>query len=138
MPIVDANVALAWSMPSPLSAVALALLSKPGKLQAPGLLTHEVTNAVWVMIHRGLFPAAQGEAIRADALSPVSLMNDDHRLATRALDIAVQLDHPAYDCFYIAAAELEDTVFITADRRLLARLPGTAFVDRVVELGALT
>lgn len=135
MPIIDANVALAWSMRLPNSPAALSLLTQPGKLEAPDLLAHEVTNAVWVMIHRGLFAAERGRAICVDALSPVTLLNDDQTLAARALEIAIQLDHPAYDCFYIAAAEAQDTVFITADRRLLAKLPGSAYADRVIELG---
>jgi predicted nucleic acid-binding protein len=136
MPIVDANVSLAWALPLQHSGAALALLTENEKLEAPSLLAHEITNAIWVMIHRGMFSAVRGNAILTDALSPVALLPNDSALATRALEIAAELDHPAYDAYYIAAAEAADTHFVTADRRLLAKLPGSAFADRVVELGA--
>lgn len=136
MPVVDANVALAWAVPSERTEAAIRLLAEPGDLLAPALLIHEVTNAVWLMIRQGLLSAAQGEAIRADALGPVTFQCDDKRLAARALDIAAELGHPVYDAFYIAAAEAADTRFITADRRLLSKVKGTNFEKRIVELKA--
>jgi len=47
------------------------------------------------------------------------------RLASRAFGLARRLDHPAYDCLYLALAELERTHVVTADRRLLKKLVGT-------------
>ncbi|MDF2781136.1 MAG: PilT protein domain protein, partial [Geminicoccaceae bacterium] len=43
-------------------------------------------------------------------------------LASRAMMLALELDHPVYDCFYLALAESEQSAMLTADRRLLARL----------------
>ncbi len=40
-------------------------------------------------------------------------------LAARAINIAIKLKHPIYDCFYIALAEREDAALITIDKRLL-------------------
>jgi predicted nucleic acid-binding protein len=48
--------------------------------------------------------------------------------------IASQLDHPVYDCFYLALAEARDALLVTADRRLLRKLRGTPWVERVVNL----
>ena len=48
-------------------------------------------------------------------------------LARRALALAIELDHPVYDCFYLALAELEEDVLVTADDRLLRRLSGSRF-----------
>jgi len=39
--------------------------------------------------------------------------------------LALELDHPVYDCFYLALAELERNSMVTADQRLLARLSGS-------------
>ena len=36
--------------------------------------------------------------------------------------IAVALDHPAYDCVYIALAEAEEIRFVTADMSLLHKV----------------
>ena len=41
-------------------------------------------------------------------------------LAARALDFAMALQHPIYDCYYLALAERENTVLVTADVRLVA------------------
>jgi hypothetical protein len=44
-------------------------------------------------------------------------------LVERATDLTVTLDHPVYDCFYVALAERERLPLVSADSRLLA-LPG--------------
>jgi predicted nucleic acid-binding protein len=51
-------------------------------------------------------------------------------LARRALEMAASLDHPIYDCFYLALAEQLDAMLVTADDRLLCRLQGTAWGHR--------
>jgi predicted nucleic acid-binding protein len=45
------------------------------------------------------------------------------------------VSHPAYDCFYIALAEMRDTRVVTDDRRLIARLATTPWSQLVVKLG---
>lgn len=39
-----------------------------------------------------------------------------------ATEMAIQLDHPAYDCLYLALAVANDCQFVTADERLLRKL----------------
>jgi len=51
-------------------------------------------------------------------------------LVRRALQIATELRHPVYDCFYLALAEAEDAAVVTADRRLVQRLSGTEWEAR--------
>jgi len=54
-----------------------------------------------------------------------------------AVRIAVALDHPAYDCIYIALAEAEGLQFVTADMSLLRKVGQQAsarYVDRVLRL----
>ena len=55
-------------------------------------------------------------------------------LAARALAIAAELRHPAYDCFYLALAEVRDLKLITADRRLVARLAESPWQERCLRL----
>ena len=40
-------------------------------------------------------------------------------LLAAALDIAIRLEHPVYDCLYLALAREQGVSLITADRRLL-------------------
>jgi predicted nucleic acid-binding protein len=43
--------------------------------------------------------------------------------------IARDLDHPDYDCFYLALAEQRQATLVTADRRLLNRVRGTQWAS---------
>jgi predicted nucleic acid-binding protein len=43
-------------------------------------------------------------------------------LLEAATRIAVALDHPVYDCVYLAAAEAEGISMVTADERLLRKV----------------
>jgi predicted nucleic acid-binding protein len=49
------------------------------------------------------------------------------QLAARALELAVDLRHPIYDCLYLALAERERAPIVSADARLIsaARRIGT-------------
>ena len=54
-----------------------------------------------------------------------------------ATRIAVALDHPAYDCIYIALAEAEGLRFVTADAGLVRKVGWQAagrYADRVLDL----
>jgi predicted nucleic acid-binding protein len=55
-------------------------------------------------------------------------------LAPRAVAIAGQLDHPVYDCFYLALAEAEQADLVTADMRLVGRVRATSWEQRTVSL----
>ncbi|HEY5047864.1 MAG TPA: type II toxin-antitoxin system VapC family toxin [Rhizomicrobium sp.] len=55
-------------------------------------------------------------------------------LAARAGEIAVELDHPVYDAFYIALAEQEHCVLVTADDRLFRKTRRTPFAKLVKTL----
>jgi predicted nucleic acid-binding protein len=48
-----------------------------------------------------------------------------------ALGIARVLDHPAYDCFYLALAEREHALLVTADDVLVRRLTGTPWARHI-------
>jgi predicted nucleic acid-binding protein len=43
-------------------------------------------------------------------------------LLEAATRIAIELDHPAYDCIYLALAVQSDCRFVTADQRFLRKL----------------
>jgi predicted nucleic acid-binding protein len=64
-----------------------------------------------------------------DRLLPTS------ELATQAIALSLALDHPVYDCLYLATAELEAAVLITADARFKDKLSDTRHASRVALLG---
>jgi predicted nucleic acid-binding protein len=113
--VIDASVALKWVLDEPGSDAADALLDET--LIAPGLWLVEVANALWRRRRQG--ELTQDEARRRlSALmdAPVSTTPiEDDLLA--AAELAASLDHPVYDCLYLALAIREDAVMVTADPR---------------------
>ena len=115
--VVDASVALQWVAPESTSELAAGL--RDGRLTAPDLLIPECANALWKKVARGEFTAMEARrAALALATAPVDLVATPP-LSERAVLIATELDHPAYDCFYLALAEALGTVCVSADRSLV-------------------
>jgi predicted nucleic acid-binding protein len=94
----------------------------------------EITNAAWkfVTFDRITSESAMSavrEVVKAfDELVPTSGLKD------RALAIAIELRHPAYDCFYLALAERNTSPLVTADDRLIRRCADTPFEKLVQSL----
>ena len=52
-----------------------------------------------------------------------------------AIRISLALDHPAYDCMYLATAEMLSYRLITADERLFRKCHGVQTIPAVIRLG---
>lgn len=116
--VVDASVAVKWLITKSFSDQAVQLLDKELTLIAPEVLFAEVTNALWAMCRRGTITKADfAEAVDVLKTAPVAVPVPMRQLAAFAARLAVDLDHPAYDCFYLALAVHEQHPVITADRR---------------------
>jgi predicted nucleic acid-binding protein len=125
--IVDASVAIKWFIDEPGSEVARRLWDDEPDLLAPDLIVPEVCNAAWRKVRLGQSDAAQAKEIAARLRHGVLELRPTAPLATRAMELALDLDHPVYDCFYLALAQAERASLVTADRRLENRLQGTSW-----------
>jgi predicted nucleic acid-binding protein len=111
--VVDASVAVKWLITETFSDQAVRLLDREFTLVAPELLFAEAANALWVMCRRG--------DITASAARP-----------------ATDLDHPTYDCFYLALAVQEQYPVVTADQRFYDIVHKHPYLsDRVVHVASL-
>jgi predicted nucleic acid-binding protein len=132
--VVDASVALRWCFQLNGSDRAEELLRSDDYLIAPDLVIAEITNAAWKFVIFDRVPAdpamsAVREVAKAfEELVPTSLLKD------RALAMAIELRHPAYDCFYLALAERSASPLVTADNRLIRRCSDTPFEKLVQSL----
>ena len=120
MLVVDASVAVLWTLDQQGSDRAAALSGESG-LIAPSLIVVEIGNALWKAVRRGDLPSEHAVTAVEIALGPLHEMKSAEELRARALELAIELDHPIYDCFYLALAERERCALVTADQRLLAR-----------------
>jgi predicted nucleic acid-binding protein len=134
--VVDASVALRWYVDSPLSDVAAALLELDQPLIAPDLVVSEITNAVWKLVRAGHLSEEHGLRIVNTAPSAFSTLVDSSRLCGRAFKLAVTLDHPVYDCLYLALAELEQCRLVAADQKFIRKVADTPWQDLVQPLQA--
>ena len=134
--VIDASIAVKWVVEESDTANALSLRRR-AKLIAPELLIAECANILWKKTRRN-------ELSRREALLAARLLQgaDLELLPTRPLLeaatlIATDLDHPAYDCMYIALTAANDCSFVTADERLLRKLrqrKDSAYFTRVISL----
>lgn len=131
--VIDASVAVKWVVEEPGTAQALSLLRR-GRLFAPDLLLVECANVLWKKVRRKEMSGQEALVAtrllqRADLeLCPMRALLDS------VTELALALDHPAYDCAYLALAESLSCDLVTADRRLSAMaLPG-GYRSKVVAL----
>jgi len=130
MVVIDASVAAKWFIVEPGASAARELVQSEGVLIAPELIIAEVLNVIWKRLIRNDLERDQVAHV-PDALPKLfAELWPTVWLAKRAFEIAAELRHPVYDCFYLALAESEDATLVTADRRLIGRLAGSRW-DRL-------
>lgn len=126
--VVDSSVVLKWYVAEPESERASRLIGRA--LLAPDLVVAEVANALWKKVQRGEIGKEQTSAVLPH-LSGAVLLVPFVGLADRALEIALELRHPVYDCFFLALCEEAAAEMVTADGRLVERCRGTRFGERL-------
>jgi predicted nucleic acid-binding protein len=125
--IVDASVAIKWFIDEVDSDIARRLWRDEPDLLAPDLIVPQVCNAAWRKVKLGQSDPAQAVQIAARLRQGVLEFRSTSPLAPRAVELALELDHPVYDCFYLALADAEKAELVTADRRLQSRVRDTSW-----------
>ena len=116
--MVDASVAVKWLVDEPHSDEAAKLLEDGLLLSAPELIYAEVANALWAIARRGNIGTAElREALDLLADAPLIVPSSMKQLMPAAARLAADLDHPVYDCMYLALAIQEQRPVVTADKR---------------------
>jgi predicted nucleic acid-binding protein len=131
--VLGASVALKWYVPEDDADLADDILRSGQELIAPQIVVAEVVNASWRLVRRGQLDPNQHHRIAASIARPFATLAPLAALLPRAAAIALELDHPVYDCFYLALSEARTAPLITDDRRLLAKLQATAFQVRALQ-----
>jgi len=130
--VVDASLALKWSIPEHDSNVALAMLTdwlqKGVELLVPALFVCEITNVMFQHVRGKKMTTDEAK----DALQKILAIGieldalQDGSISIRALEFADQFSQKAtYDSHYLALAEREGCEYWTADERLWHAVHGT-------------
>ncbi len=119
--VIDASIAVKWVIEEEGTSQSL-MLRRRAKLMAPELLVAECANILWRKVR--LNELSKDEALLAARLLQAAAIEfaPTRSLLEAATRIAIELDHPAYDCLYLALAIERDCLFVTADERFLRKL----------------
>jgi predicted nucleic acid-binding protein len=117
--IVDASVAIKWVVPEPDSTRAAALHKH--SLIAPDLFFSECANILWKKLRRRNLTTEQAAAAARTLEAADVVIVSTKAYFARAVAIAGEMDHPAYDAVYLAVAEGFGLRLVTADDRLIRK-----------------
>ena len=134
--VIDASIAIKWVVEEDGTELALAL-RQHARLVAPDLIIPECSNILWKKVQRK--ELSKDEALIAARLLQSAEMElvPARALMESATRLAIELDHPAYDCIYLALAVEIGCRFVTADERLVHKLQQNKRIplsDRIVGL----
>ena len=133
MIVIDASVAIKCVLPEDGSEEAQALFAAEACL-APDLIFSECMNVLWKNAKRGTLTRAEAEAAGV-LFGDIGLeILPSGPLSERALSLALSLDHPAYDCFYLALAEARGLELVTMDKALVRKVEATAATPAAIRL----
>ena len=136
--VIDASVAIKWFVEEETSALAASLLTESESLHAPDFLLIELANVAWKKVLRGDISVEHAQLIAARAREPFAALHPAASLHERALEIAIELQHPVYDCAYLACAELvEDGCLVSADRRFFNTVSAGRYASLMKPLSSL-
>jgi predicted nucleic acid-binding protein len=116
--VVDASVAVKWFSEEVRSAQAEAILIAAEPIVAPDLILAEIGSALARKTTANILLKAQAVAAITEAPHCFEQLVPSIELAARATELAIELRHPIYDCFYLALAEREKLELVTDDKKL--------------------
>lgn len=108
------------------------------EFQAPDLLIPEFANTIWKKVRRGEIADPKPFLNELRTLSELIALYPAEVLIERASHLAFEMDHPVYDCLYLACAGITGTPLITADNRLVTRARETQSGIEVRYIGTPT
>ena len=118
--VVDASVAIKWVIEEAETEAALRL--RRHRLFAPDLLIAECANILWKKVQRAEL-TEQEARLAAHLLERADIELEPMRpLMESVTKLAIDMNHPAYDCIYLALAEGLSCDLVTADERFARKL----------------
>ena len=111
------------------TAEAEAVVRRGDPLIAPELIVAELASVAWKKRRRREVSAEDSVAAVALAARMLERLEPVVPLRQRAMEMANELEHSPYDCFYLALAEREQGKLATFDRRLSDRVSASRYAS---------
>jgi len=136
--VVDASVVIKWVYSEDLSEDALAV-RKRFRLVAPDLIVAEWSNILWKKVRRKDFRPDEATLAAASLRHAGVELVPSMELSAGAIQLAIELDHPAYDCFYLELCRFRSIAMVTADTRFARKISAakSLVLPPVITLGSL-
>lgn len=134
--VIDSSVAIKLVAPENGQEAAYDLLRVYSERIAPQFIMIEAGNTLWKKVGRGELSALQARTGLEVVEDAVTQFVDNAALVPSALETAMELKHPIYDCLYLVLAERERASLVTGDMRLVRKLEATRFSKLVRPLGS--
>lgn len=133
MAVVDASVAMKWFIDEE-DADKAELLLRSRELIAPAIILGEVGNGLWSKRSTSNIDHDLGQDLIAELPQLLKEIVPIEGLMRNAMQFAFELDHPIYDCVYLALAIQRRLPLVTADKRFIGKLEGRDLAIPVIAL----
>ena len=133
---VDASIVVKWYVSEVYSEEARLLLAHRLERYAPDILFAEYANVIWKKVRRKEIANPLEYFRELPRLQEAVVFLSIADLIERAAQLAVQIDHPVYDCLYLACAEATDSTLITADQNLESKIEHNSLNIDIRQIGA--
>ena len=132
--VVDASIVICWFGREVETPAANQLIRSRATLLAPSLLFAELANGLWKKMRRGEMGADYARAAMNEIRRFIPEFVETGELAPQALELAGEIGHSVYDCFYLALARRRIAPLVTLDRALIASVAKTPYARDIVHL----
>ena len=133
---VDASVVVKWYVSETHSEEARVLLGHRLERFAPDFVLVELANIFWKKARLREIGDPHAYFQELSRIREAVVLSSSADLIERAAQVAAQIDHPVYDCLYIACAEATGSTLITADRKLRNTVADSVLDISVEYIGA--
>ena len=124
--MVDANIVIKWFVDENLRDQARHIFEYQLELTAPEFMLAEVANIAWKKARRNEIDKDQARFIVESLPKYIPFLIPTRDLVEAATRLALNLDHPVYDCIYLACAQGFGSG-VTADRKFFERVEKSAY-----------
>lgn len=129
--VIDACVAVKWYCPEKNSDTASKYLTCLDQVVIPDLLYSEFANTIFKKCKLNEINLTDARAIIDHFVKLPLAVYPSSQLINSAFEIAHSIDHPVYDCIYLALAVFLKGKLISADKKFAKKLKSFDFIDQI-------